>query len=139
MLDYVRSHQTILLWLAVVSVMTLALSAILIPWIVVRIPSDYFTRGRHHALPWSDRHPIVRMLLLIVKNIVGVFFVLIGIAMLVLPGQGILTILAGIALLDFPGRHRLVCWIVARRAVLDSLNWVRRRAGRPELIVDTPS
>ena len=61
MLDWVRSHQTILLWLAVVSVITLALSAILIPWMVVRIPRDYFTRGRHHALPWSDRHPIVRM------------------------------------------------------------------------------
>jgi hypothetical protein len=139
MLDWVRSHQTILLWLAIVSVITLALSAILIPWIVVRIPRDYFTRGRHHALPWSDRHPIVRMLLIVGKNIVGLFFVVIGIAMLVLPGQGVLTILAGIALLDFPGRHRLVCWIVARRAVLGSLNWVRRRAGRPELIVDTSS
>ena len=64
---------------------------------------------------------------------------LIGAAMLVLPGQGILTILAGVMLLDFPGRHRLVCWIVTRHAVLNSLNWVRRRAGRPELIVDTPT
>jgi Putative transmembrane protein (PGPGW) len=139
MMDWVRSHQTILLWLAVVSVCTLALSAVLIPWMVVRIPRDYFTHGRHHAMPWSDRHPIVRLALIVGKNLLGVFFVLIGIAMLVLPGQGILTILAGVMLLDFPGRHRLVCWFVARRAVLSSLNWVRRRAGRPELIVDTPS
>ena len=139
MLDWIRTHQTILLWLAVVSVFTLALSAILIPWMVVRIPRDYFTRGRHHALPWSDRHPIVRLALIVGKNLLGVFFVLIGIAMLVLPGQGILTIIAGIMLLDFPGRHRLVCWIVGRHAVLTSLNWVRRRAGRPELIVDGSS
>src|SRR5215468_9817605 len=100
MLDWVRSHQTILLWLAVVSVCTLALSAILIPWMVVRIPRDYFTRGRHHALPWEDRHPIVRMAMIAAKNLVGLFFVLIGIAMLVLPGQGVLTILAGMMLLD---------------------------------------
>ena len=44
--------------------------------------------------------------MIIGKNLLGVFFVLIGIAMLVLPGQGILTIIAGMMLLDFPGRHR---------------------------------
>lgn len=139
MMDWVEAHRTILLWLAGISVITLALSAILIPWVVLRIPRDYFTHGRHHALPWEDRHPIVRIAMIVGKNLLGLFFVLIGIAMLVLPGQGILTIIAGIMLLDFPGRHRLVCWIVARHAVLRSLNWVRRRAGRPELIVDTPS
>ena len=139
MLDWARENQTLLLWLAVVSAFTLALSAILIPWLIVRIPRDYFTHGRHHALAWEDRHPAVRVLLLTGKNLLGVFFVLVGIAMLVLPGQGILTILAGLTLLDFPGRHRLVCWIVGRRAVLGSLNWLRRRAGRPELIVDTPT
>lgn len=139
MLDWARSHETILLLLGALSVCTLALSAILIPWMVVRIPCDYFTYGRHNALPWEDRHPVVRGALIAGKNLVGVFFVLLGIAMLVLPGQGILTMLAGTMLLDFPGRHRLVCWIVGRRAVLGSLNWVRRRAGQPELVIDTPT
>lgn len=136
MMDWIRTHQVILLWLAAVSIATLVLSAILIPWMVVRIPFDYFTSGHHHALPWADRHPIVRIVFMIGKNLLGLFFVLIGIAMLVLPGQGILTILAGMMLLDFPGRHRLVCWFVSQQAVLRSLNWVRRRAGKTELVVD---
>jgi hypothetical protein len=139
MLDWIGNNRTLLLWLAVGSAFTLALSAILIPLMVVRIPRDYFLRDRAHHLPWSDRHPIVRSALIAGKNLVGLFLVAAGIAMLVLPGQGVLTILAGVMLLDFPGRHRLVCWIVSRQAVLNSLNWVRRRAGRPELIVDTPS
>jgi hypothetical protein len=139
MLEWIANNKTLLLALAVVSVFTLALSAILIPVMVVRIPRDYFLRDRAHHLPWSDRHPIVRAALIAGKNFVGLVLVVIGAAMLVLPGQGILTILAGVMLLDFPGRHRLVCWIVTRHAVLNSLNWVRRRAGRPELIVDTPT
>ena len=53
--------------------------------------------------------------------------------MLVLPGQGILTILVGFTLLDFPGKFRLQRWIVTRRGVLESINWVRKKAGREPL------
>jgi len=59
-----------------------------------------------------------------------------GIIMLVLPGQGIFTILIGIMLLNFPGKYRLERWIVARRPVLRSINWLRRRAGRAPLVPD---
>jgi len=59
-----------------------------------------------------------------------------GIAMLVLPGQGILAILGGIELMDFPGKYRLERWIVSRPAVLRSVNWLRRRMGRPPLVFE---
>ena len=57
----------------------------------------------------------------------------VGIAMLVLPGQGLLTIVVGIVLLNFPGKYRLERWLATRSPVWRSLNWLRRRAGRPEL------
>jgi len=59
-----------------------------------------------------------------------------GIAMLVLPGQGVLTIVIGIMLLDFPGKYRFERSLAARRPVLRSINWLRRRANRPLLHVD---
>ena len=70
------------------------------------------------------------------KNLLGYIFVVAGLIMLVLPGQGIFTILIGVMLLNFPGKYQLEQWIVARRPVLHSINWLRRRAGRAALVLD---
>lgn len=131
MLDWAEAHQSWFIWLAVISVVTLAASALLIPWLVAKLPADYFARDDHPAA-WANAHPLLRVLLLIAKNLFGLLLIVLGILMLVLPGQGVLTIVAGIALVDFPGRHRLVQWIVARAPVMNALNWVRRRAKQPE-------
>jgi hypothetical protein len=131
MFDWLNGHKAWLVGLAVVSAITLAASALLIPWFVARLPADYFAR-ESHPTPWADRHPIARIALLVLKNVVGLVLVVLGILMLVLPGQGILTIIAGTMLVDFPGRHAFVQWIVRRPPVMKALNWVRRRAKRPE-------
>ena len=55
--------------------------------------------------------------------------------MLVLPGQGVLTILIGLTLLDFPGKRRLEIWIIQRRSIRLGIDRVRKRAGRPSLIL----
>lgn len=134
MLDWVKDHESWLAWLAVVSAVTLVASALFIPWMVARVPADYFTRG-HHSAPWKDKHPIVRALLLAAKNVFGLLLVGLGILMLVLPGQGVLTIVAGIALIDFPGRHAVVHWLVCRKPVLNGMNWLRKRSGHEPLRV----
>ena len=134
MIGWIEAHKAWFAWLAVLSAATLVASALFIPWLVVRVPADYFSRAEAHV-PWADKHPIVRALLLIAKNVFGLILVVLGILMLILPGQGILTIVAGIALIDFPGRHRLVHWLVSRGPVLRSMNWMRRRAGREDLVV----
>lgn len=131
MLAWADAHKSWFAWLAVISAVTLAASALLIPWLVSRLPVDYFSRDEHPTA-WANRHPLVRVLLLVAKNLVGLLLVVLGVLMLVLPGQGILTIVAGIALIDFPGRHRVVQWIVARDPVMNALNWVRRRTKQPE-------
>ena len=70
-----------------------------------------------------------------IKNLLGAALVLIGIAMLVLPGQGALTILAGVFLLEFPGKRRLELRIVRQRPVHLTINWIRARVGRPPLVL----
>lgn len=135
MLDWIRGHGSWLVGLAILSVVTLVGSALLIPWVVARVPADYFSRPHARALPWEDKHPLVRALLILGKNLLGLVLILAGILMLVLPGQGILTIIAGIALMDFPGRHALVHRLATRKPVLKSMNWIRKRAGREPLVV----
>ena len=58
---------------------------------------------------------------------------LLGIMLLVLPGQGILTIIVGIILVDFPMKYRLERWLVSRKKVLKSMNWLRKRANKKPL------
>jgi putative transmembrane protein PGPGW len=69
------------------------------------------------------------------KNLVGLAFVLAGVAMLVLPGQGILTIVIGLSLMNFPGKHVLERYIVQQPSILRAINWMRHRAGQPPLKV----
>jgi hypothetical protein len=78
---------------------------------------------------------VIRWSLLISKNILGYVFIILGIAMLVLPGQGILTIVIGIMFINFPGKYRLERWAVTRPPVLKAINMLRRRAGHAPLII----
>jgi hypothetical protein len=134
--DWVGDHKTLFGWMLVLSIVMFVGSLILVPWVIVRLPKDYFARRKRHHTPWADQHPVVRTLLLIVKNLLGIVFLAVGVSMLVLPGQGLLTIAVGVLLLDFPGKYRLERWVIGRSPVLRSINWLRRRAHREPLVVD---
>jgi hypothetical protein len=122
--------------IVVTSIVMFLGALILVPIVAVKIPADYFVRdkGRHHR--FATYPQVVRIPLILLANLLGYVFILAGIAMLILPGQGVLTILIGVMLADFPGKFRLERWIVSRGPVLKSLNWVRGKAGKPPLIVD---
>ena len=81
------------------------------------------------------RHPLLRTVGAVLKNVTGVVFLLAGIAMLVLPGQGILTMLIGVSLMDFPGKRRLEARLVSQRVARQAINAIRRRFGKPPLIL----
>src|SRR6185436_8053674 len=134
MLDWVRSHERVMWWLVALSAVTVVTSIVAVPWMLVRIPPRYFmSTTREH--PWADRHPLIRVAFLIGKNLLGLVLLAIGIALLLLPGQGILTILAGVVLLDFPGKERVLLWTISRPAVLRSVNWIRQKASREPLVL----
>ena len=120
-------------WLLAFSVAVLVISIVAVPWIVARMPADYFVRERD--APWQGSHPAVRAVLHAAKNTLGVLLLLAGIAMLVLPGQGILTILIGLSLVEFPGKRSTEMRLLRLPGVNRVVKALRRRAGRPELIL----
>lgn len=122
-----------LLWLALLVGLPFVGTLLLVPWLVVRLPADYFHATHRPTLLWARLHPLLRALLLVGKNLLGLSVMLMGVAMLVLPGQGLLTILIGLLLLDFPGKYRFERWLVRRAPVLRACNWLRQRAGRQPL------
>ncbi len=121
--------------LIVFSVIAFIGTLIAIPAILIRLPADYFQH--HHHKPWfANHHPVVRTLGLLAKNIVGLIFLLAGIAMLFLPGQGLLTMLLGILFIDFPGKHRLEQKLIQHPKILHAINAFREKAGKPPFTFD---
>ena len=49
------------------------------------------------------------------------------------PGQGLLTVLLGIMLLDFPGRERLEQKLLSKPSIVNTINRLRGRFGKPPL------
>jgi hypothetical protein len=124
----------VLLGLGIFSIVAFVGTLIAIPIILVRLPPDYFDLRRPRR--WMEgHHPLLRATTRVLKNVLGAIFILAGIAMLVLPGQGILTMLIGISLMDFPGKRSLERNIVSRPTVLRAINAICERFGHPPLIV----
>jgi hypothetical protein len=127
MFDFVSPEA--LVTLTAVSLVVFVGTLVAIPFILIRLPSDYFD-VRVPRMWMKNHHPVLRFLGHLVKNVVGLMFVLAGLAMLLLPGQGLLTMLIGISLLDFPGKQRLEARIVGQPAVLNVINALRSRFGK---------
>jgi hypothetical protein len=118
-------------WWVVVFAFVLSLgSLLLLPLIVLKLPVDYFRVPRRQSLFRSAHGAVVGVALVVAKNLIGLILLLLGFAMLVLPGQGIATMLAGLVLLDFPGKFYCERWLVSRGRVFDALNWLRAKRGK---------
>jgi hypothetical protein len=121
---------TLLWWTTGLSLLALVATAIGIPWVVARLPHDYFSRRSRAAWRRTADEPFPALVLGAAKNVLGAVLLILGVIMLVTPGQGVLTILIGMMLMNFPGKYRVERWLVRRPGVLRALNWLRRRRGQ---------
>src|ERR1041384_4456381 len=102
------------------SVLAVVASIVLVPRFLAKLPPNYLEKGEEpkHSLP-----------LRIARNVLGAVLVTLGVAMLLLPGQGLLTLLVGLLLVDFPGKHELVRRLMSKPKVLSIVNKLRGRHG----------
>ena len=102
--------------------------------ILVKLPADHFSKSRKTKF-WAGPRPAIHAAKVIGKNIAGVLLVALGIVLSLpgVPGQGLLTVLLGIMLLDFPGRHRLEQKLLSKPSIVNTINSLRGRFGKPPL------
>ena len=118
-------------------VFSFTVSALAVGIVMVKIPKDYFSPNYKPQFmpgkPW-----IMRWGAVILKNVLGIFLILLGIVLSLpgVPGQGILTILLGLIMLDIPGKRPLEAQIIRRPAVLSAVNNLRARYSKPPLVLD---
>ena len=127
------AHPSVLVGLGVSSIFIFILSLLGVSWFIAQIPEDYFLTTKRSPSGLEKKAPVLRLLLLIGKNFLGVCLIAGGLLMLVLPGQGLITIITGLLLIDYPGKFQLEQKIVSIPSVLRTLNWIRRKAKKPLL------
>lgn len=116
---------------------------IILCWIIARLDKTYFLREYIEQVDRVDEKSLIfpqkqwLRLIAFVKIFLGVVLLLMGIAMLVLPGQGLITILVGLSLIPFPGKRRLELFLLSRKAVRSSLNWIRLKENKDPFVFDT--
>ena len=104
-------------------------------WFLVRLPADYFVRNERYQS--GNRASASYWVRFLSRNLVGILLIVLGIILSFpgIPGQGVLTILLGIMISDFPGKQRLERKLVSYPKVLEALNRLRQRFGKPPLQV----
>ena len=115
------------------SIFIFLISIIGISWFVAQIPEDYFMLSKRQTSKWQQQKPILRFIIVVAKNILGLTLIIGGLLMLVLPGQGLLTIVTGLLLVNYPGKYKLEQKLVLMPSIYKALNWIRFKAKKPPL------
>lgn len=124
-----------LVWSSLFAIIGFMVGVALAAAAVVCLPADYFDPAPAAVARAAAAHPLHRWTLFLVRNVVGAALVVVGIALLFLPGQGLLTLLFGLMLVDFPGKRALVGKLLARPHVMSAANRWRAKFGKPPLRV----
>ena len=104
-------------------------------WFVVKLPADYFIQQRQPR--FDSRSSVSHWVQFLLRNLLALALIGLGVILSLpgIPGQGVLTILLGIMISDFPGKERLERKIVSYPKVLQALNRLRERFGKPPLMI----
>lgn len=129
-----EDHQVFLGLMAGISLAMFIISLLSLPWLLSLIPVDYFKDPEPYKDHHDFRHPVIRMVVIGLKNVFGWILILAGIAMLVLPGQGLLTLVMGMLLISFPGKRSFERKLVSHPKILESINWFRRRRDKAPIL-----
>ncbi len=122
-------------WLPILWIGTFFGGVVLVRWLVLRIPADYFVADGPDL-----KHSSVRQRLLTAsKNVAGVLLALAGLVMIVTPGPGLIAVLLGISLIDFPGKRHFLARFVRHPSILAAANRFRARHGLAPLTTKFPA
>jgi len=129
---WLSQNTSILAALAAFSFLLLTTSLLATPWVLARLPANYFSKPPS-VKPRSAR----RLCKSVIKTILGGLMILTGLAMMITPGPGLVCLVLGMALCEFPGKHRLLKSVIRRPSVFSTLNWLRRKARKPPFVLPT--
>lgn len=131
LINIILNNKEIFLIISIVSIITFIMSLIVIPIVILNMNPNYFSADK--KVLFTYRHPFLRFLILLFKNILGYVLFILGIIMLFIPGQGLLSISLGIMLINFPGKKKVERKFFSNRKVNNFINIIRRKFHKEEI------
>ena len=135
-IEWLNENQQLLIQLGGLSALIFVLSLLALPWLVAKIPEDYFVQKTRQSSLSRKRLSVFWLMTFLIKNLLGIILLGSGFLMLFLPGQGILTMFAGLLMIDYPGKYLLERKIILHHTILPKLNWLRKKANQPPLKIN---
>ena len=126
-----ENYKSLIFLLSVISLVIFIFSLLSIKWLVSLIPSDYFIEKKPSK--FKSKYPLIWLISMIVKNLIGYVLIVGGILMLVLPGQGLFTIFIGLIMSNYPGKYFIERKFIAIPSVLRTINWLRKKSNQNPL------
>ena len=131
---FFEEHHLVLGMFAGFSVIMFFASILSLPFLVSFIPTDYFQYAEPYRVRHTFKHPVIRLSIIIAKNILGWLLIITGAILLILPGQGLITLIAGLILINFPGKRKVERKLVSIPRVLHVINWLRSKRNKAPLL-----
>ena len=129
-LDIYNQYQDYIHLVVTFSALVFVVSLIFTPFLISKIPQDYFTNAQYHRLEINHFGHIVAV---VIRSFFGFLLIVLGLVMLFTPGQGILSIIVGLFLMEFPGKNRIERKIIENDAAYKVLNWMREKFNQAPL------
>ena len=126
-----ENYKSLIFLLSVISFVIFIFSLLSIKWLVSLIQSDYFIEKKPSK--FKSKYPLIWLISMIVKNLIGYVLIVGGILMLVLPGQGLFTIFIGLMMSNYPGKYFIERKFIAIPNVLRTINWLRKKSNQNPL------
>jgi len=128
--NWLQAHGSVLKYASLIPLITFFGTILLMPVLILAIPQDYFSNPGNRMRIFIKKRPLIGILVLTIKNLIGIVFLLVGLVLLFIPGQGLLTILIGLVLMDFPGKYKIERRLVQKPGVLQGINRIRAKFQR---------
>ena len=133
--NWIVQHQSALGWVALFSSLAFLCSLVVMPFVVIHMPHDYFARQDRRDSR-SNRYALIQVFFLIGKNVIGWLLLFAGLLMLFLPGPGLLSMLLGLVFATVPGKRRMIKKILGMAAVRTAIASMREKRNKLPLILD---
>jgi hypothetical protein len=114
-------------WMPILWVATFLGGLLLMRWLILRIPADYFVRPPRDWRQAPPRQRLWHGAIFLAKNSGGLVLLAAGLVMIFTPGPGLLAIALGLSLMNFPGKRRLEERLLCHPSVLHAANRLRQR------------
>jgi hypothetical protein len=132
---WLENNSYIFFYAGIVSILIFVFSIAGLRLFIIAIPSDYFI-NKKRVSTLKNRSILLWIIYIVFKNIIGYIFIIMGLAALVLPGQGILMILVGLMMSDYPKKFDLEKKIITIKAVRKGINWIRIKSNVDKIKLD---